>query len=63
VTEKAPKEKRKRKKEKDRSKVDNKEEQGTTQGKPVEDENSDREKVRKTIPTQPVTGTPTAHRL
>ncbi|XP_029520281.1 collagen alpha-1(XX) chain isoform X1 [Oncorhynchus nerka] len=55
VTEKAPKEKRKRKKEKDRSKVDNKEEQGTTQGKPVEDENSDREKVRKTIPTQPVT--------
>ncbi|XP_041702146.2 collagen alpha-1(XX) chain [Coregonus clupeaformis] len=55
VTEKAPKEKRKKKKEKNRSKVDNKEEQGTTQGKPVEDENSDREKLRKTIPTQPVT--------
>ncbi|XP_034392669.1 collagen alpha-1(XX) chain-like [Cyclopterus lumpus] len=51
--EKTTKEKRKRKKDKerDRSKVENKEEQGTTQGKAAED------KPRKTpFPTQPVTG-------
>nr|XP_043893593.1 collagen alpha-1(XX) chain [Solea senegalensis] len=51
ATEKTGKEKRKRKKEKerDRSKVENKEEQGTTQGKASED------KPQKT-PTQSVTG-------
>ncbi|KAM7410812.1 hypothetical protein PAMA_020988 [Pampus argenteus] len=52
AAEKTTKEKKKRKKDKerDRSKV-NKEEQGTTQGKPAED------KPRKTpFPTQPVTG-------
>ncbi|TKS77030.1 Collagen alpha-1(XX) chain [Collichthys lucidus] len=51
--EKTGKEKKKRKKEKerDRSKVENKEEQGTTQGKAAE------ERPRKTpFPTQPVTG-------
>ncbi|XP_047196220.1 collagen alpha-1(XX) chain isoform X2 [Hippoglossus stenolepis] len=53
ATEKTAKEKRKRKKDKDRgrSKAENKEEQGTTQGKPAE------ERPRKTpFPTQPVTG-------
>ncbi|KAM7404239.1 hypothetical protein PAMP_011606 [Pampus punctatissimus] len=53
AAEKTTKEKKKRKKEKqrDRSKVENKEEQGTTQGKPAE------EKPRKTpFNTQPVTG-------
>ncbi|XP_058499424.1 collagen alpha-1(XX) chain isoform X2 [Solea solea] len=53
ATEKTGKEKRKRKKEKerDRSKVENKEEQGTTQGKASED------KPQKTpFPTQSVTG-------
>uniref|UniRef100_A0A3P8XYZ6 Collagen alpha-1(XX) chain n=1 Tax=Esox lucius TaxID=8010 RepID=A0A3P8XYZ6_ESOLU len=45
-----PLEKRKRKK--DRSKVDDKEEQGTTQG---EDPASDREKLRKTVSGYPVT--------
>lgn len=53
--EKTAKDKRKRKKEKerDRFKVENKEEQGTTQGKRVE------EKPQKTpFITQPVTGNP-----
>ncbi|XP_016891607.1 collagen alpha-1(XX) chain isoform X2 [Cynoglossus semilaevis] len=51
ASEKKEKRKRKKEKERDRSKGENKEEQGTTQGKPVED------KSQKTpYPTQPVTG-------